>query len=247
MKKKRSLILMLVMAVMLSSVSVNIDADAASKKPSRVSVTSVRASGNKVTVNWKKAKRAQGYQIKLATNSKCTKGVKYLKTKYQSGTITVPNSTKKYYVKVRAYRKSGKRTYYGSWSKVKSVKVVKHTHNWVKKTKTVKYYDGGYYVDKLVKEAWSETVEVPVYENLERSICNGCGKDITNKTSEHMESQMLAGIYKCSGYHSEWRDIQVGTEVKTINHPAEYESVLVPETVKYKTVTYYACSCGATK
>ncbi|PNV66774.1 hypothetical protein [Enteroscipio rubneri] len=65
------------------------------------------------------------------------------------------------------------------------------------------------------KAAWTETI--PVYENVERSICNVCGADITGNTSAHNKQHMLAG--EGSGYHSEVRQVKVGEE--TVEHPEE--------------------------
>ncbi|MEE0846125.1 MAG: hypothetical protein U0L71_08065 [Eggerthellaceae bacterium] len=73
------------------------------------------------------------------------------------------------------------------------------------------------------RAAWVETI--PVYESVERSVCNICGADITGSTSEHNKQHMLAG--EGSGYHSEVRRVQVGEE--TVEHPEEghWETVTV--------------------
>lgn len=65
------------------------------------------------------------------------------------------------------------------------------------------------------KAAWTETI--PIYENVERSICNICGADITGSTSAHNKQHMLAG--EGSGYHSEVQQVKTGEE--TIEHPEE--------------------------
>lgn len=120
-----------------------------------------------------------------------------------------------------------------------------HTHNWVAVTKTVHHDEVGHNetYQELVKEAWDE--EVPIYEESERSICNQCGADITNHIDEHFKAN-----WNCSGYHSEWQDVQVGTN--KIHHDAEYvtktryvvDKAAYDETV----VTGYKCSeCGQTK
>lgn len=61
--------------------------------------------------------------------------------------------------------------------------------------------------------AWSE--QKPIYETRELSVCNVCGADITANPSPHTKAHMLAG--EGGGYHSEVRQVQVGSE--TINHP----------------------------
>lgn len=73
------------------------------------------------------------------------------------------------------------------------------------------------------RAAWVETI--PVYESVERSVCNICGADITGSTSEHNKRHMLAG--EGSGYHSEVRWVQVGEEA--VEHPEEghWETVVV--------------------
>lgn len=105
-----------------------------------------------------------------------------------------------------------------------------HTHNFQP------VYTQKWVVDQ---PAWTETVETPVYEDLERCICNGCGADITDYIDRHLEESMLAGNMKCSGYHSEWHQIQTGTNTETINHPEQghYENV----------ISHSQCSCGTTK
>ena len=86
--------------------------------------------------------------------------------------------------------------------------------------------------------AWTETVNEPIYETVERSICNGCGADITGDPWTHIENQMLAGNMSCGGYHSEWIKVQTGTNTYTVTHPEQghWES--------YSVVTGYRCSCG---
>ena len=78
-----------------------------------------------LNMKWGKNASAGGYQIYYSTAkdfSSGTKAVKVSKNSVQK-TITGLNSKKVYYVKIRAYQKSGKTTYYGAWSSVKSKKV----------------------------------------------------------------------------------------------------------------------------
>ena len=81
--------------------------------------------------------------------------------------------------------------------------------------------------------AWTETVNEPVYEMQERSVCNTCGADITGNTTVHGKET------RHDGYHSEWIQVQTGTNTYTIDHPEQghWES--------YSVVTGYTCSCGA--
>ena len=89
-------------------------------------------------------------------------------------------------------------------------------------------YEQQWVVDQA---AWDETVSEPIYENVELCICNGCGADITSDPWGHLENQMLAGNMACSGYHSEWQQVQTGTNTYTVHHDevGHYENVLVQE------------------
>lgn len=120
-----------------------------------------------------------------------------------------------------------------------------HTHSWNPVTTTINHPEEGHWENVVVKEAWTEVV--PVYEDEERYICNGCGADITNDPDTHMYEALLAGNTKCAGYHTEWKKVQIGTE--TINHPAVTEKKWIVDKAAWtETVTTgYSCSCGATK
>ena len=59
----------------------------------------------------------------------------------------------------------------GSSSSNSNVKPT-HIHSWVEVYKDVYHQEEGHYENVCVKDAWTESV--PVYEQRERSICNGC-------------------------------------------------------------------------
>lgn len=67
---------------------------------------------------------ATGYQIRYSTNKKFKKGVKTVKMKSDitERYIKKLKRKKRYYVQVRAYVKSGKKTAYSKWSSKRSVK-----------------------------------------------------------------------------------------------------------------------------
>ncbi|MBS6503902.1 MAG: hypothetical protein KH415_20210 [Clostridium sp.] len=121
----------------------------------------------------------------------------------------------------------------------------KHTHSWNPITSTVHHEEQGHYENILVSEAWTE--EVPIYEEQEVYICNGCGADTTSDPDKHMYEALLVGNTKCAGYSSDWKQIQVGTD--KITHDAVYESKWIVDKAAWdETVTTgYKCSCGATK
>lgn len=85
----------------------------------------VKAGKKKLTVTWKKDKNVSGYQIKIATK-KNFKGAKtYTVKSYKTykKVIKKLKANKKYFVKVRAYKKVGKSKVYGAYSAVRSCKV----------------------------------------------------------------------------------------------------------------------------
>lgn len=107
-------------------VCINGKVAASAYKPGKTKIKSIGI-GKKasLTINWKKANKASGYQVRCALNKKFTKGVK--KATIKKGTtlkkkIKKLKRKKKYYVKVRAYRMVNGKTYYGPWSAVKSAK-----------------------------------------------------------------------------------------------------------------------------
>lgn len=95
-------------------------------KPSKVAGTKAKAGKKQMTVTWKRDKKANGYQITYAQSKnfkKAKKNVTITKNKTTKKVIKKLKSGKKYYVKVRAYKKSGSKKVYGAYSKVKTVKV----------------------------------------------------------------------------------------------------------------------------
>lgn len=120
-------------------------------------------------------------------------------------------------------------------------KPAEHTHNWVAQYKTVNVPEKGHNEQVLVQAAYDE--QVPQYQDLERSICNQCGADITNNIDAHFKSS-----WDCSGYHMEFQ--QVLTGYKTVHHDAVYETRYVvdsPATTKQELTGYKCSSCGKTR
>ena len=107
-----------------------------------------------------------------------------------------------------------------------------HQHTWQHVEAT------GHYETVTVQAAWNE--EVPVYQDVERVICNVCGADITTSdVSAHSKAHALA--YEGSGWHSEVRHEQTGTQ--TVHHDAVTEQHWVQDTPAYDVCT----GCGATR
>ena len=93
----------------------------------------------------------------------------------------------------------------------------------------------------------TETVHHPaVTHTEERSICNGCGADITGNEQAHAYNALMAGNKACGAYH---------TVYNTVTDSAAWdETVTVTDSNAWdETVTvtdspaYYTCSCGAKK
>lgn len=93
--------------------------------PGKVTVSSLNSNTQKkMTLAYAKVSDAEGYEIKYSTKSNFSsnsKTIRTTKTTYSIGSLT---RGKKYYVKIRAYKKdsTGERIY-GAWSTVKSVTV----------------------------------------------------------------------------------------------------------------------------
>ena len=98
--------------------------------PKGTTLSKVTKAKKAATVKWKKqaakmsTSRITGYQIQLATDSKFTKNKKVVNVKGYSKTskkVTGLKGGKKYWVRIRTYKKVGSTTYYSPWSKTKTV------------------------------------------------------------------------------------------------------------------------------
>ena len=78
-----------------------------------------------LTVKWAKRAEATGYELQYALKSSFTgsKTVKIQKNTTVSTTIGKLKTGKVYYIRLRAYKTAGNKTFYSAWSKAKSVKV----------------------------------------------------------------------------------------------------------------------------
>lgn len=94
--------------------------------PARVKGVKVKKGTKKLTVKWKKVKKATGYQIRYSTDKNFKQNVKTKRVKTikkQGLTIKNLKKNKRYYVQVRGYRTVKGKKCYGKWSAKKSVKV----------------------------------------------------------------------------------------------------------------------------
>lgn len=104
-------------------------------KVGATSIKKAKRTAKKLKLTLAKASNAIGYQIAYSTSKKFTKKTtKYVTSKKTSVTLKKLKN-KKYYVKARAYTKVGKKSVYGSWSEVKTIKKVKAKKDKTKKSK----------------------------------------------------------------------------------------------------------------
>ncbi|MGN0524266.1 MAG: transglutaminase domain-containing protein [Eubacterium sp.] len=93
-------------------------------KPKATSISSVSALSKGFKVTWKKQTvQTTGYQIQYSTSSKFTKSKTVTVSKNTTTSKSVTNLTKKkkYYVRIRTYKKVSGKVYYSSWSSAKAV------------------------------------------------------------------------------------------------------------------------------
>lgn len=91
-------------------------------RPAKCKTPSVKAGKKKMTVKWKKlGGGSQTYQIYVL--KKGTKRAKYYTSTKTAKTIKKLAKKKTYSVKIRSYKKINGKTYYGTWSGTKKVKI----------------------------------------------------------------------------------------------------------------------------
>lgn len=95
-------------------------------KPRKNSITTLEVKKRNITVKWKRDKKADGYYVYYATDSKFKKNVKKVrvpKNKTLQCTLKNLKSGKKYYVKLYSYKKSGKNMILSDASKTRNIKI----------------------------------------------------------------------------------------------------------------------------
>ena len=92
---------------------------------SKTAVKLSKSGKTAIKAKWSKVAGANGYQLRMGTNKKMTKGKKTYtisKASTTSKKLTKLKKGKRYYVKVRPYRKVSGKKVYGVYSAVKSIK-----------------------------------------------------------------------------------------------------------------------------
>ncbi len=90
----------------------------------QMSATKVLAKDNALKNTWSKKSGISGYEIQysLKKNFKKSKTIKIRKNSATSKTIKNLKNKKKYYVRIRTYRKVAGKIYRSAWSKRRSIK-----------------------------------------------------------------------------------------------------------------------------
>lgn len=94
-------------------------------RPAKVKLKSVKKKGQKVTVKWRKVLDAAGYIVYMKTGSGKFKKIKTIKKAKIIKYIKILQRGKKYKFKIRAYKLDEGEKVYGSYSKIKTVKINK--------------------------------------------------------------------------------------------------------------------------
>lgn len=95
--------------------------------PKKPTMKALKKGKKSITVSWKKqTSQVTGFQIQRSTSKKFTKSTtKQYTVKSSKAThkkLTKLKAKKRYYVRLRTYKKVGKTTYYSSWSGAKNIK-----------------------------------------------------------------------------------------------------------------------------
>ena len=90
--------------------------------PGQVKNLKLTKGSKRFKASWKKVSGAKGYQVRYSLK-KNMKGAKTKTVKATKATIKSLKRGKTYYVQVRAYKTSGGKKHYGSWSAKKKIKV----------------------------------------------------------------------------------------------------------------------------
>lgn len=95
--------------------------------PKSTSITKLTPNPKGISVKWKKqTTQTTGYEISCSTDKKfkkdVSKSVTIKKNKTMQTTLKKLKPKKKYYVRIRTYKKAGRTKIYSTWSKPKSVK-----------------------------------------------------------------------------------------------------------------------------
>ena len=189
MKRNLSIILIMILTVSVFSTTFTVEAISRPKQVKTITLTNKTEQGKgQIKVSYKKVKGAKGYLIKYSTkaNYKSPKYKRVKSSKTLSATLKSLKADKKYYVKVKAYKLSGKKYVYGKYSKTKTIYTYKTPKKVsitkVKNTSTedegkfkVYYKKTSYASGYLIKYSTNKSYKNPKYKYVS-------GKESVSKT-----------------------------------------------------------------
>ena len=128
-KKLFSILSVVIVMILIFCNTTTIFAEVKIRTPSTSGIT---RSENCIKIKWKKVNGINGYQIQYSTNKEFKKAKKItIKSKTTtSKTIKNIGNSKKYYIRIRSYKKIRGKNIYSNWSKNKVIKpIMKHCTN----------------------------------------------------------------------------------------------------------------------
>ncbi len=132
-----------------------------------------------------------------------------------------------------------------------------HTHSWKHQTKTV-HHDAETRQEYIIdKQAWDEDIyqDQPVYQSVEKVVCNGCGAEFADYPSfeAHSDYYIDQDDFSHGSWSVGWEQVLVGwtsVKVDTVHHDAEghYQTVVVRDAYDETVDQGYVCAgCGAVR
>ncbi len=121
------------------------------------SLKNVVSANNTVKVTWNKKSYVDGYQLQYAANKSFSKAktVTFKSNKTVSSTLKKLSVGKKYYVRIRTFKKIDGKTNYSSWSKVKTATTYKLEKPTISKVSASK---------KALKVSWKKKSKIDGYQ-----------------------------------------------------------------------------------
>ena len=130
--KRKKLFSILSVVIVMILIFCNTTTSYAGVKIRTPSISGITRSENCIKIKWKKVNGINGYQIQYSTNKEFKKAKKIsIKSKTTtSKTIKNIGNSKKYYIRIRSYKKNKGKNIYSNWSKNKVIKpIMKHCTN----------------------------------------------------------------------------------------------------------------------
>lgn len=168
-KKLFSILSVVIVMILIFCNTTTIYAGVKIRTPSTSGIT---RSENCIKIKWKKVKGINGYQIQYSTNKEFKKAKKItIKSKTTtSKTIKNIGNSKKYYIRIRSYKKNKGKNIYSNWSKNKVTKpIMKHCTN--NNNHSIKCGNmGRWFNSKDEVDAYWDKVDISYFEQYQNGI-----------------------------------------------------------------------------